>query len=93
MQVLRENYEDVFLSSKKRLKKVSIDTIGRKPKQVSTFENLCFFSGNRMILGTLSHEIFCSTNEIDTQFAEELMKIGAWGVSEQTEPGIERIAI
>lgn len=66
MQILCNSYLDIFLVSRKKLKKVPIDTVGWKPKQVSEFENLCFFSNTNMILGTVSHEYICSTNIINT---------------------------
>jgi len=93
MQILCGSYEDIFLVRRKRLKKVPVDTVGWRPKRVSTLENLCFFSGEKMIVGTLSHEYICSTNFINEEFAGELMKVGNWRVEEQPHLGIEQVTI
>lgn len=93
LQILCNSYQDVFLVSKKKLKKVPIDTIGWKPKRVSTFENLCFFSNTNMILGTVSHERICTTHITDKGFSDELMKIGNWHVEKHLQFGIEKASI
>lgn len=93
MQTLKQYYDDIFLRNQKRLPKVPLDTVGWKPKRVSTLENLCFFSGCQMILGTLSHERICSTNVIDTEFTGQLMKAGNWRVKERPEFGIDQVRI
>lgn len=93
MQILFDNYDDIFLQSKRKLKKIFVDTVGRKPKLVSTFENLCFFSKRAMLLGTVSHEYFCSTNEIDEKFANELLHVGAWEKTNVLELDVEKISL
>lgn len=93
MQILFDNYDDIFLQSKRKLKKIFVDTVGRKPKLVSTFENLCFFSKRAMLLGTVSHECFCSTNEIDEKFANELLHVGAWEKTNVLELDVEKISL
>lgn len=93
LQILSQFYQDVFLKNRKRLPKVPIDTIGKKPKRVGTLENLCFFSGHKMILGTLSHERICSTNLIDEDFARQLMGIGKWSDAVEPQFGIDRVFI
>ncbi len=60
---------------------------------VSTFENLCFFSKRAMLLGTVSHEYFCSTNEIDEKFANELLHVGAWEKTNVLELDVEKISL
>ena len=93
LQILCSSYLDIFLVSRKKLKKVPVDTVGWKPKRVSTFENLCFFSNANMILGTVSHECICSTNSIDKDFSDELMKVGNWHVEKHLHLGIEQVLI
>lgn len=91
--IISDSYDDIFLTAKKRLKKVPIDTVGKIPKQVSVLEDLCFFSRERMLLGTLSHERFCSTNMLDEKFAGELLSVGAWREAQKLELGIEKIIL
>ena len=93
MQILRNSYDDIFLRSKKKLKKVPIDTVGWKPKLVSTFENLCFFSKRAMLLGTVSHEYICSTNALDAEFASELLRVGTWIETDDLRFGIGTISL
>ncbi len=92
-KVISDCYDDIFLTAKKRLKKVPIDTVGRIPKQVSVLEDICFFSRERMLLGTVSHERFCSTNMLDEKFAGELLSVGAWKEAQEPELGIEKIRL
>ena len=93
MQILFDNYDGIFLQSKRKLKKIFVDTVGRKPKLVSTFENLCFFSKRAMLLGTMNTFVRQVSNEIDEKFANELLHVGAWEKTNVLELDVEKISL
>ena len=44
-----------------------------------------------MLLGTISHEFICSTNDIGDDFSMRLLKLASWELSDKPDCGIERI--
>lgn len=91
LTILSECYCDIFLRDKKKLPKTRYDSIGTKPKCVAVLEDLCFWNHKTMIIGTLSHEYLCSTNNIDSALAYELQKIASWEELNKPKFGIEII--
>ena len=45
-----------------------------------------------MLLGTVSHEFICSTNDIGDDFSMRLLKIASWELSDKPDCGIEKIS-
>ena len=55
------------------------------------FKDMCFWNRGKMLLGTISHEFICSTNDTDEEFSMKLLKIASWELSDKPDCGIERI--
>lgn len=47
-----------------------------------TLQDLCFFQGDRLFLGTVSHEYICSVISSDAQFIKRLLLTGEWDYSQ-----------
>ena len=45
-----------------------------------------------MLLGTVSHEFICSTNNICEEFSMRLLKIASWELSDKPDCGIEKMS-
>ena len=45
-----------------------------------------------MLLGTVSHEFICSTNDIDDEFSMKLSGIASWELSDKPDSWIEKIS-
>lgn len=45
-----------------------------------------------MLLGTISHEFICSTNNICEEFSMRLLKIASWELSDKPDCGIDKIS-
>ncbi len=86
LAILQQCYQDVFLQKRNRVPKVAVDTVGFRNKWVSVAEDLCFWQGRTMLLGTVSHEQICSTNRIDEAFAHALRQIADWHIEEKPDP-------
>ncbi len=86
LDILLQCYQDVFLQKRNRVPKVSVDTVGFRSKWVSILEDLCFWQGQTMLLGTVSHEYICSTNRIDDTFADALCQVADWLTEEIPDP-------
>ena len=45
-----------------------------------------------MLLGTISHEFICSTNDIGDEFSMKLSGIASWELSDKPDCGIDKIS-
>ena len=45
-----------------------------------------------MLLGTISHEFICSTNDISEEFYMKLSGIASWELSDKPDCGIDKIS-
>jgi hypothetical protein len=48
------------------------------PKFFSSLEDLCFFKGNDLFFGTVSHEKMCYAHILTADFARQLNCLGEW---------------
>ncbi|MCI8388448.1 MAG: hypothetical protein HFE63_08310 [Clostridiales bacterium] len=46
-----------------------------------------------MMLGTVSHELICSTNDIDSEFSAKLQEIASWEAVDKPNCGIDSVNI
>lgn len=81
LNILLGFFSDIFLNSRKGYPEIQSGTFGM-------LEDLCFWSDNTMLVGTLSHEFMCATNEISGQFADELRQVGDWQTVDRDFCGI-----
>lgn len=51
----------------------------------ASLEDLCFFSGNRLFLGTVSHEGLCSLFPNNNEMKSGFFKLGKWQKTEYDE--------
>lgn len=57
-------------------------------------EDLCFWADrDTMLLGSVTHEAFCSTNNLDDDLRDALLDIGCWKPIEQDIFGIQKLKI
>jgi len=82
MELLDYCYRDIYLRQRNKLSHPTMDTIGTKPKWRGKPEDLCFWKQKRLILGTVTHETICTTGLIEDGFAEELLKLASWKVTD-----------
>lgn len=47
-------------------------------KQFAKLMDLCFFKGDELFLGTVTHERMCYAHILSKQFGEELRCLGDW---------------
>lgn len=66
IDVLRESFSDIFLRG------------GKSRRRFAALEDLCFWKDRSMLIGTLSHELICSTNSLSAAQAEKLKRIADW---------------
>lgn len=78
LNILINCYQDVFLEKKGKVHKKKYEQIGHKFVYPSVLEDICFFNGKQMILGTLSHEYICMARCISQEFEEKLLMLGYW---------------
>lgn len=48
-----------------------------------TLEDLCFFSGKRLFVGTVSHEFLLSVDPLNKEFEEFMGRVGNWNYINQ----------
>lgn len=78
LDILVHCYQDVFLEKKGKVPKKKHEQIGNTFLYPGVLEDICFFSGRQMILGTLSHEYICMARCISREFEEELLSLARW---------------
>ena len=78
LDILINCYQDVFLEKKGKVPKKKHEQIGHKFVYPSVLEDICFFNGRQMILGTLSHEYICMARCISQEFEERLLSLAHW---------------
>ncbi|MGM9522382.1 MAG: hypothetical protein ACI3VB_07890 [Oscillospiraceae bacterium] len=93
LSILNDYYQDIFLINRKKVPKAKIDTIGKTVKHASVLEDLCFWRGKSMFLGTLSHEYICATGQIDEELVKDLCQVASWSVENTPRFGIDRVRI
>ena len=54
----------------------------------SCFNDLCFFKGKQMFLGTVSHELICAVNLLDESFEQEVLPLTKWIMDSKATFGI-----
>lgn len=47
-------------------------------EQFEKLMDLCFFKGDELFLGTVTHERMCYAHILSKQFGEELRRLGDW---------------
>lgn len=63
-EIILQYIEDLFLSGDEN--------------NLYTLEDLCFFKGDELFLGTVTHERMCYAHILSKQFGEELRRLGDW---------------
>lgn len=48
-----------------------------------TLEDLCFFSGKQLFVGTVSHEFLLSVDPLNKEFEEFMGRVGNWNYINQ----------
>ncbi len=93
IDILSQNYLDLFLRNTQNLSKRKIDTVGNRPKYISKPCDLCFWNHRTMIVGTLSHEQICATNNISDELCQQLSEIAEWEFLEHPSFGIDEVTM
>lgn len=78
LDILTLCYQDIFLKKKGNVPKKKHEQMGQKFVYPSVLEDICFFSGRQMILGTLSHEYICMARCVSQEFEEKLLSLAHW---------------
>ena len=89
-KILLDCYSDIFL--KDTAKRKSYKPLWKINKHAALFKDMCFWNRGKMLLGTISHEFICSTNNICEEFSMRLLKIASWELSDKPDCGIEKIS-
>ncbi len=77
LDVILGCYQDVFFS-KKKIPKKKYEQVGNRFLNPSILEDICFFKGGKMFLGTLSHEYICAAEPFSDAFEKRIMEFGKW---------------
>lgn len=72
--ILIRFFEDIFLREKKNMELVDSS---------QTLEDLCFFSANSIIVGTVSHEFLLEVFPPNLEFEQAIKQFGSWDFREE----------
>ena len=89
-KILLDCYSDIFLKDAAKWKRYK--PLWNVNKHAALLEDICFWNLGKMLLGTISHEFICSTNNICEEFSMRLLKIASWELSDKTDCGIDKIS-
>ena len=89
-KILLDCYSDIFLKDAAKWKRYK--PLWNVNKHAALLEDICFWNRGKMLLGTISHEFICSTNDIDEEFSMKLLKIASWELSDNTDCEIDKIS-
>ncbi len=88
-KIILDCYSDIFLKDATKWKRYK--PLWKINKHAALFEDMCFWNHGKVLLGTVSHEFICSTNNICEEFSMRLLKLASWELSDKPDCGIERI--
>lgn len=89
-KILLDCYSDIFLKDAAKWKRYK--PLWNVNKHAALLEDMCFWNRGKMLLGTVSHEFICSTNDIGDDFSMRLLKIASWELSDKPDCGIDKIS-
>ena len=89
-KILLDCYSDIFLKDAAKWKRYK--PLWNVNKHAALLEDICFWNRGKMLLGTVSHEFICSTNDIDEEFSMKLSGIASWELSDKPDCWIEKIS-
>ena len=75
LALLKENYPDVFGRNRRYPNMTIQKQIGQEMFFPSILEDLCFFQGHDMFIGTVSHELICVAKCLNEDFKQDLFNI------------------